>query len=150
MFSDSSKSSRTLSDCSSPSRQHKLSNKILPKSLSLYLAILDCQIGIACLAIGCRKIPSEDLAIRHSQIAKRLFSKFSSPNRHRLFSDKRAQNCRIYLATISSRSPVFISNRKTPNVLRSFSDADDVMMTSSTKNEGIWVMYQNPPNKDLS
>jgi hypothetical protein len=32
--------------------------------------------GIACLAIGCRNIASKDLAIRHSQIAKRLFSKF--------------------------------------------------------------------------
>jgi hypothetical protein len=71
--------------------------------------------GMACLVIGCCKIASKDLAIRHSQIAKRLFSEFSSPNRHRLFSNKRAQNCQIYLAIISSRSPVIISDNNTPN-----------------------------------
>ncbi len=159
LFSDST-SSRILSDCSSPSRQHKLSDKILLKSLSLfsddlspkgiaylaivvkareYLAIVLRQVAsinlatkyypnhfrffsdswspkvIACLAIDCRKIASEDLAIWHSQIAKRIFSKFWSPNCHRLFSDWRAPNCRIYLAIISSRSPVIISDINTPN-----------------------------------
>ena len=70
-----------------------------------------------------------DLAIRHSQIAKRLFSEFCSPKRHRLFSDKRAQNCRIYLAIISSRLPVIINDIRMPNGQRSFSDADDVLFT---------------------
>ncbi len=115
IFSNCKKCSRTLSDWSSPSRQHKLSDKILTKSLSLFLAIGDCQIAIACLAIGCRKIASEDLAIRHSQNHKQLFSEFRLPKRHRLFSDKRAQNCRIYLAIISSRSPVIISDIRMPN-----------------------------------
>jgi hypothetical protein len=32
--------------------------------------------GIACLAIGCRKIASKDLAIQHSQITRQLFSEF--------------------------------------------------------------------------
>jgi hypothetical protein len=32
--------------------------------------------GIACLAIGCHKIASKDLAIRHSQITRQLFSEF--------------------------------------------------------------------------
>jgi hypothetical protein len=159
IFSDISKCSRTLSDCSSPSRHHKLSDKILLKSLSLfsdkwspkgiaylvivmkareYLAIVLRQVaselsnkyypnhfcffsdmwspkGIACLAIACRKIASEVLAIRHSQNHKQLFSEFWSPKCHRLFRDKRAQNCRIYLAIISSRSPVIISDINTPN-----------------------------------
>jgi hypothetical protein len=63
-----------------PSRQQKLSDKILPKSLLLFLTIGDRQIAIACLAIGCRKIASEDLAIRHSQNHKRLFSEFVRQN----------------------------------------------------------------------
>ncbi len=79
LFSDSI-SLQILSDCSSPSRQHKLSDKILPKSLSLYLAIGDCQIAIACLAIGCRKIASEDLAIRHSQITSDYLASFVRQN----------------------------------------------------------------------
>ncbi len=91
---------------------------------------------IACLAIGCRKIASKDLAIRHSQNHKRLFSKFLSPNCHRLFSDKRVQHFQIYLAIISSRSPVIISDINMPNGLRSFSNADDVMMTSSSQKLG--------------
>jgi hypothetical protein len=159
LFSDST-SSRILSDCSSPSRQHKFSNKIILKLLSLFsdrwlpkgiaylaivmkarkhLAIVLRQVAsinlatkyypnhfrffsdrwspkvIACLVIDCRKIASEDLAIGHSQIAKRIFSEFWSPNYHCLFSNKRAQNCRIYLAIISSRLPVIISDIKTPN-----------------------------------
>ena len=153
-------SSRTLSECSSPSCQHKLSNKILLKSLSLFsdrlspkgiaylaivmkarkhLAIVLRQVAsinlatkyypnhfrffsdrwspkvIACLVIDCRKIASEDLAIGHSQIAKRIFSEFWSPNYHCLFSNKRAQNCQIYSAIISSRSPVIISDINMPN-----------------------------------
>jgi hypothetical protein len=32
--------------------------------------------GIACLAIGCRKIASKDLAIRHSQITSNLLASF--------------------------------------------------------------------------
>ena len=36
IFSDIEKVSRILSDCSSPSRQHKLSDKILLESLSLF------------------------------------------------------------------------------------------------------------------
>ncbi len=71
--------------------------------------------GIACLVIDCCKIASKDLAIRHSQITRWLLSKFWSPNCHCLFSDKRVQNCQIYLAIISSRSPVIISNIRTPN-----------------------------------
>jgi hypothetical protein len=93
--------------------------------------------GIACLAIGCRKIASERLGIQHSQITKRLFSEFWSPNYHCLFSNKRAQNCQIYLGIISSRLPVIISNIKMPNSSQSFSDADDVMMTSSSQKRGV-------------
>ncbi len=70
------KARESLSDCSSPSRQHKLSDKILPKSLSLFLGMGDRQIAIACLAIGCRKIASEDLAIWHSQIASEYLASF--------------------------------------------------------------------------
>ncbi len=65
-----------------------LSNKILLKSLSLFSDKWSPKV-IACLLIDCRKIASKDLAIRHSQIAKRLFSKFCLPNRHRLFSNKK-------------------------------------------------------------
>jgi hypothetical protein len=75
MFSDSNKSSRTLSNCSSPSRQHILSDKILLKSLSLFSDRRSPK-GIACLAIGCRKIASEDLAIRHSQITSNYLASF--------------------------------------------------------------------------
>ena len=49
---------------------------------------------------------------------------------------KERKNCRIYLAIISSRSPVIISDINTPNGQRSFSDADDVMMTSSSQKRG--------------
>ncbi len=128
IFSNIDICSRILSDCSSPSCQHKLSDKILLKSLSLfsdewspkgiaylaigmraceYLAIVLRQVAsinlatkyypnhfrffsdswspkvIACLAIDCHKIASKDLAIINSQIAKRLFSEFWSPKRHR-------------------------------------------------------------------
>jgi hypothetical protein len=71
-------------------------------------------------------------------IAKRhcLFSDSLSPKFHRLFSNKRAQNFQIYLAIISLRLPVIISNTRTPNGLQSFSDADDVMMTSSSQKQG--------------
>ncbi len=108
------KARETLSNFSSPSHQHILSDKILLKSLSLFSDRWSPKF-IACLAIGCRKIASEDWAIRHSQNQKRLFSEFWLPNYHCLFSNKRAQNCRIYLAIISSRSPVIISDIKTPN-----------------------------------
>jgi hypothetical protein len=91
-----------------------LSNEILLKSL-LFFSNKWSPKGIACLAIGCCKIASKDLAIRHSQNHKRLYSDCWSPNRHCLSSDKRAQNCRIYLAIISSRSPVIISNIRMPN-----------------------------------
>ncbi len=42
-----------------------------------------------------------------------------------------------------------IGNKIMPNGWQSFSDADDVMMMSSSQNEGIWVMYHTPPAKDL-
>jgi hypothetical protein len=45
---------------------------------------------------------------------------------------------------------VIISNIKTPNGQQSFSDASDVMLTSSRQNEGICVTYYNPPTEDLS
>jgi hypothetical protein len=50
IFSDSCKCSQTLSDCPSPSRQHKLSDKILLKSLLLFSDERSPK-GIACLAI---------------------------------------------------------------------------------------------------
>ncbi len=70
---------------------------------------------IACLAIACCKNASEHWAIRHCQNYKRLFSEYWLPNRHCFFSDKRAQNYRIYLAIISSILPVIISDINMPN-----------------------------------
>ena len=45
---------------------------------------------------------------------------------------------------------MIISNIKMPNGQQSFSDSSDVMLTSSSQNEGIWVTYRTPPTKDLS
>ncbi len=44
---------------------------------------------------------------------------------------------------------MIISDIKTPNGQQSFSDADDVMLTSSSQNKGIRVAYHSPPTKDL-
>jgi hypothetical protein len=44
---------------------------------------------------------------------------------------------------------MIISNIKTPNGQQSFSAAGDVMLTSSSQNKGICVMYRTPPTKDL-
>jgi hypothetical protein len=68
-----------------------------------------------CLAIGCCKIASERLAIQHSQITSDYLAVFDCQITNRLFSNKKAQNCRIYLAIISSRLLVIISNIRTPN-----------------------------------
>jgi hypothetical protein len=65
--------------------------------------------GIACLAILYRQISIAYLAI------------------------KECKNCQIYLAIISSRSPVIISNIRTPNGWQSFSNVYDVMMMSSSQ-----------------
>jgi hypothetical protein len=79
LFSDSNESSRILSNCSSTSRQHKLSGKILSKSLSLFSDRWLPKV-IACLAIDCRKIASKDLAIGHSQITSDYLASFDRQN----------------------------------------------------------------------
>jgi hypothetical protein len=66
---------RTLSDCSSPSREHILSDKTYPNHFACFSDKRSPK-GIACLGIDCCKIASEDLAIRHSQITTQLFSEF--------------------------------------------------------------------------
>jgi hypothetical protein len=66
------------------------------------------------LAIGCHKIASERLAIQHSQITSNYLAIFDRQFAI-AFSNKKAQNCQIYLAIISSRLPVIISDIKTPN-----------------------------------
>jgi hypothetical protein len=52
-----------------------LSNKILLKSLSLFSNRRSPK-GITCLAIGCRKIASKDLAIQQSQITSNYLASF--------------------------------------------------------------------------
>jgi hypothetical protein len=49
---------------------------------------------------------------------------------------KEHKNCQIILAIISSRLPVIISDIRTPNGGQSFSNADDVMTTSSSQKRG--------------
>jgi hypothetical protein len=44
---------------------------------------------------------------------------------------------------------MIISDIKMPTGQQSFSDAGDVMLTSSSQNKGIRVTYRTPPTKDL-
>ncbi len=84
LFSDST-SSRILSDCCSPCRQHKLSDKILLKSLSLF-SDKWLPNGIACLAIVVKA--REYLAIVLRQVASINFATKYYPNHFRVFSDR--------------------------------------------------------------
>ncbi len=87
IFSDIYKCSRILSDCSSPSRQHKLSDKILLKSLSLFSDKWSPK-GIACLAIVLKA--RENLAIVLRQVASINLATKYYPNHFRFFSDRRS------------------------------------------------------------
>jgi hypothetical protein len=44
---------------------------------------------------------------------------------------------------------VIINHIETPNGLRSFSNADDVMMMSPSQKQGDMGYVPNPPNEDL-
>ena len=84
LFSDST-SSRILSDCSSPSRQHKLSDKILLKSLSLFSDRWSPK-GIAYLAIVMKA--RKHFAIVLCQVASINLATKYYPNHFCFFSDR--------------------------------------------------------------
>ncbi len=84
IFSDFDKCSRILSNCSSPSRQHKLSDKILLESLSLFSNRWSPK-GIACLAIVVKAC--KHLAIVLCQVASINLATKYYPNHLRFFSD---------------------------------------------------------------
>jgi hypothetical protein len=65
--------------------------------------------------VGCHKIASKRLAIRHSQITSDYLVILNCQIAIAYLAIKRVQNCQIYLAIISSRLPVIISNIKMPN-----------------------------------
>ncbi len=95
IFSDIDKCSRILSDCSSPSRQHGLSDKILLKLLSLFSHRWSPN-GIAYLAIVMKA--REYLAIVLRQVASiNLVTKYY-PNHFRFFSDRWSPKRVAYLA----------------------------------------------------
>jgi hypothetical protein len=58
-----------------PSRQHIFSDKTNSNRLRLF-SDRQSPKGTACLAIGCRKIASERLAIQHGQIASNYVAIF--------------------------------------------------------------------------
>ncbi len=58
-------------------------------------------------------------------------------------------NHQIYFAIISSKLPAIISDIRMPNGKRPFSNAGEVMMTSSSQNEGLRITYRTSPSKDL-
>ncbi len=95
IFSDIDKCSRTLSDCSSPSRQHKLSDKIFLKSLSHFSDRWSPK-GIAYLAIVVKA--REYLAIVLRQVASINLATKYYPNHFRFFSDRWSPNVIASLA----------------------------------------------------
>ncbi len=97
------------------------------------------------LSQNCQRAFSDKTQPNH----QRLLSDSELPNCHRLLSNKRAPDCRIYLVIISSKLPGIMQQHKNTKWQQSFSDAGDVMLTSSSQNKGIRVTYHTPPTKDL-
>ncbi len=101
MFSDSNKSLRTLSNCSSPSRQHILSNNILLKSLSLFQR---------------QGITKRHRLFSDSNKSSRTLSDCSSPSRQHILSDKiLLKSLSLFQQQVIAKSHRLFSNRLSQN-----------------------------------